>query len=471
MKKTQENKTQSGRLTFGLKAGYAIGLMPESMLYNMFYTFFVIFLTNVAMISPIVAGTIALIALVWDCVIYPFIGYRSDISRDKRKFMIYFIPMALTFMVLFLNAGFSDTGKFFFYLIVSMVFWLFYTLYVIPYYALVPEISDNYDERTQIRGISAWLNAFALLIGAGSPMLLVGMFQKNGTDTSWSWLGAAAVIGGISLVFGLIATLSVKRIKLVRPVSTETAAKFNIAKAYWQILKLKPVKFIIIFALLFTVVTSLLSANLSYIVLYRVGASAENVSLAMVAIILTMLVFVPVMVAFAKKTDRRIALIVAFSITICGCLALKIIGITSMPLLIVLCVFTGISISTFWAMIYPIAYDLVELDEYVNGTRREGAIFAFVALINKLGSAIGLWIIGAILTYIGYNAQLPTQAAGTSTGIEDISTLVPAGLLFIALLAVIFFPITKKAFNTLQIELEKKRKGEPSSTENIRRLV
>lgn len=469
MKKSSENT--GGKLTFGLKAGYAIGLMPESMLYNMFYTFFVIFLTNVAMISPIVAGTIALIALVWDCVIYPFVGYRSDISKDKRKYMINFIPMALTFMALFLNVGFSDTGKFFFYLIISMIFWLFYTLYAIPYYALVPEISDNYDERTQIRGISAWLNAFAILIGAGSPMLLVGLFTDSGADTATGWFYTAAAIGAVSLVFGLIATLSAKRIKLIKPVNTEAVQKFNIAKAYGQIIKLKPVKYIIVFALLFTVVTSLLSANLSYLVLYRIGAGAENVSLAMLVIILTMLVFVPIMVAFAKKTDRRIALIVAFAVTVCGCVTLKITGITSMPFLFALCVFTGISLSTFWAMIYPIAYDLVEVDEYVNGTRREGAIMAFVGLINKLGSAIGLWIIGAILTFVGYNAQLATQASSTALGIEDISTLVPAGLLFICLLAVIFYPLSKKAFNALQAELEKKRKGEATSTEHIKRIV
>ena len=464
------NKT-SKKLPFGLMLGYATGLIPECLLYNFFYTFFVIYLTNIALLKPMAAGTIALIALIWDCMVYPYIGYRSDISKDKRKYMLNFIPMVLSFVVIFLSVGFSDTGKFIYYLVTAMTFWLFYTLYVIPYYAIIPEITDDYNERTKIRGVSAWFLPICVVIAAGVPMILVEMFSKRGMSTESSWLLTAACIALVAFIFGVITTLSLTRLKPMNKERPEVTGRTNFLIAYWEIGKLKPVKFLAIFAFLFTVVTSLVQGNLLYIILYRLGIDASNMMMAYLALVVAMLVFIPIGVWLAGKTDRKVTIITFFTITIAAMIIFKVVGISSLPILIALQGMIGIAMAAFWALIYPMSYDLVEVDELVNGKRREGAAFALIALCNKLGSAIGLWLIGAILTWVGYDATQAVQAPSTVLGIENISTLVTAGFLFLSLLSIIFYPITKKTFGLVQCELEKKRNGQEYSLKNLKKVV
>ena len=101
--------------------------------------------------------------------------------------------------------------------------------------------------------------------------------------------------------------------------------------------------------------------------------------------------FVPVMTWIANKRDRKTALIIAFSVEIIGLLGMKLAGLTSLPLVIILAVFAGIGLSGFWTMFYSLAYDLCEIDEYLNNKRREGTMTALPQLVQKIGSAIGLW--------------------------------------------------------------------------------
>ncbi|MGN1419443.1 MAG: MFS transporter, partial [Acutalibacteraceae bacterium] len=105
-------------LTKRKKLGYCTGIATESILYNMYYTYYLVFLTDVAKMSPGLAGTVSLISVIWDAVTDPIIGHFADKpGADKRKFMIRAaFPVGLTFVAAFLPlSGESDIVKFIFY--------------------------------------------------------------------------------------------------------------------------------------------------------------------------------------------------------------------------------------------------------------------------------------------------------------------------------------------------------------------
>ena len=135
-------------LSLKKKIGYASGIVSESVLYNMVYTFFIIFLTDVAGIRPVMAGTIALFSVSWDGITDPWIGYLADRpGADKRKFIARAaIPMGVLFIAAFSPSPFSgEAGSFIYYLLITMVFWMAYTAETVPYYALGAEITQDYD--------------------------------------------------------------------------------------------------------------------------------------------------------------------------------------------------------------------------------------------------------------------------------------------------------------------------------------
>ncbi|MDC7240155.1 MAG: MFS transporter, partial [Spirochaetales bacterium] len=388
----------------------------------------------------------------------------------KKKFLIFSaLPMALFFVLSFQKINGGGVGAFFYYTLAAMVFWLFYTSYTIPYYALGAEITRDYDERTKIRGLSGFINSFAIFIGAALPTLLVGALMGRGVSEGRAWSFSALLVASIAVIFVLITFFSVRKIKLIRSETQES--RDNILQNYLEIVRLKPFKPFMAYIVFYMVSSSISQANLLYIIQYRAGLSPDFIGVALAGLICGFLIFTPVTTLIATKTDRRTAIMVMFALSSLGMVGMKFIGINSEVEIIALSLITGISAAAFWGTFYSFAYDLVEIDEMVNGIRREGAITALPQFLQKFGAALGLWLEGLFLAAVGYNASLPVQEQRTMAGIENISTLFLAALTVIAMGAMFLYPVTKKRFNLLEKALENKKKGEGYSLKGLEALL
>lgn len=72
------------KIDFKTNAAYGIGQACDTIPYCMFYTFFIYFLTDNVGLSPMVAGAVSLIAVCWDGITDPIVGYLSDHSKNQR---------------------------------------------------------------------------------------------------------------------------------------------------------------------------------------------------------------------------------------------------------------------------------------------------------------------------------------------------------------------------------------------------
>ncbi|MDC7232185.1 MAG: MFS transporter [Spirochaetales bacterium] len=462
----------SDKLKFSQKLGYASGIVSESVLYNMFYTYFIIFLTDVALVNPALAGTISLISVLWDGITDPLIGHYADRKEGRKRKLLLFsaLPMALFFILSFFPVQGGAVRSFLFYTISAMLFWLFYTMYTIPYYALGAEITQDYDERTRIRGLSGFINSFAIFIGCALPTLLVGALMGKGISVARSWSLSAGLVGLIGFSFVIITWFSLRRIKLVKSPGSEVSHD-NILRNYMEIIRLKPFRYFVIYIVFYMVSSSISQANLLYLIQYRAGLDPDFIGFALVALIIGFLVFTPITTRLGTKYDRRTAIMIMFSLSAAGMLVMKGIGVDSAAAVLALSLITGISAAAFWGTFYSFAYDLVEIDEMVNGIRREGAITALPQFLQKFGAALGLWFEGLFLSALGYNASLPLQSPETRLGIESVSTIFLAGMTLIAVGAMYKYPVTKERFLLLERALQKKKSGEVYSTEGLEDLI
>jgi len=108
-----------------------------------------------------------LINKIWDSVNDPIVGVISDRvhtrwGRRRPWFLFGAIPFGITFVLLFLVPPFDSTGRFWYYLIVSLMLDLAFTVVNVPYTALTPELTRDYDERTSLNSYR-----FAFSIGSG----------------------------------------------------------------------------------------------------------------------------------------------------------------------------------------------------------------------------------------------------------------------------------------------------------------
>ena len=455
------------------KIGYCSGIIAESLMYNMFFTYYLVFLTDVVKLPSILAGTISFVAIICDAVADPIIGALSDKDgADKRKIMFRAaFPMGILFVAAFTDIGlFGDVGKFVYYLAVTMLFWLCYTIYTIPYYAVVAEITTDYDERTDIRGTSALINAAGIFMGNALPAILPAAIIGLGLSQRMGWVATAGLISMISIVIAVIAVVSLRHVTLKKADALSTGKRKtakDIFGAFLQVLKIKPFKWFVLFVFAFLIASSMIQANFMYLIKECLGMDAEDkMVLVIVVLVGTIALLTPVVTKVATIKDRRFTSILFFSISMGGLIVGKIIGITTLPMLIYVAFFMAVGAACFWTVFYSMAYDLVEVDEFVSGERREGVITALPQFFQKFGSAIGMWMVGLVLRLSGYDT------GNVSAGIiENSSTIIPAAFLAISIFGLVMFPVTKERFHKLQEVLAKKKLGEDYDTTGLEKIL
>lgn len=141
------------RLSFPTKLAFGAGDLGQGMVATIISFLQLLFLTTVAGLNPAAAGTILLIVRLWDAINDLLIGWLSDKTQSRhgrrRSWILYgTIPFVLTFFLLWIVPPFDSTGLFLYYLAVNFLFSIAFTSVSVPYTALTPDMTQDYDERT-----------------------------------------------------------------------------------------------------------------------------------------------------------------------------------------------------------------------------------------------------------------------------------------------------------------------------------
>jgi GPH family glycoside/pentoside/hexuronide:cation symporter len=113
------------------------------------------------------------------------------------------------------------------------------------------------------------------------------------------------------------------------------------------------------------------------------------------------------------------------------------------------------TIPLLWAMIGDVADHI----EYENHRRATGFCFSGIVLALKLGLGFGGAIAGIIISMFGYvSGDSYIQDDSALEGIRLVSSIIPAILFGVGVLALHFYPITKEYNENMQAELAARRR-------------
>ncbi|MBR0597299.1 MFS transporter [Clostridiales bacterium BAD-6] len=465
---------RTGKLSFKEKASYGIGIFSDSIPFNIICLYFLYYMTDVAGINPALAGTISLIAITWDAITDPIVGYLSDNWKSKngrrRPFMIVgAIPEYLVLMLIFAPFTFSGNSGFAYYLIVAILFWTAYKTYVIPYTALGAEITQDFNERNSLRSYCGIFIYIAVWIASAGPMAIMDRVFAYGGTEKMSWSISAAIFGAVGLIGALTCWRFTRGKELIE--NNEERIKTNLYKNFVELYKIKPFRMIFFATLFFCINFSIASAAFVYLMSNNLGLDAGVQATYWTLNTVISLIYVPVITFVANRIGKKYAFICFFLIGIIGSLTFAVIGINDFSSLIIFTIVWNAANICFWTTGFSMIYDCCEADELINGERREGAISGFTSFAQKFGSAFGLWLSGVILSFTGYNGEVIEQTESALKGINLLNTLVPAIFMLIALAFIIRYPLNAKNFEALIKALELKREGKEYSTEGFEKLV
>ena len=191
------------RLSRKTKLFYGVAGIGDSALYSMMGMFALFFFTTVAGINPAAAGTIVAVGAVWDVVSGSIVGYISDrtntrIGRRKPFMLMASFPLAVFCSLIFVVFDAPQGIRIAYYVFMFIAFWTGYSIFFVPYTAWGAELTDNYEERTELRGIVYVFYSVGAAFGTVLPTIIVDTLMQWGLTVQAGWLSVGIIVGVIS---------------------------------------------------------------------------------------------------------------------------------------------------------------------------------------------------------------------------------------------------------------------------------
>jgi glycoside/pentoside/hexuronide:cation symporter, GPH family len=443
------------KLSLKSKLGFGAGEFSSSIFFTLTSFWLLNFLTDEVRLSAGIAGTALLVGKIWDAVIDPLIGSISDHTKSRwgrrRPYLLFFtIPFGAAFVLMFRNPGIADqTGKFIWAMLTYVFFCTVYSFTNIPYNALLPELTSDYNERTNISGFKMSFAVVGTLLGAGAAMPLMALFA-----------GRTAGFVGMSAIFGFLAALSlmVTFFSVKEPPVVEAKLSGSMFLALKDVFSNRPYLLILTTWFANSTAVAIMQSMLIYYYKYLIG-DADSVTLAMIALLVACMLTIPLWVWLCKKVGKKQAYFAGMTLTLTAVLAFAFFAdkLGTIPALVLMAL-AGVGFSSHYVGPWAIVPDTIEYGYAETGRRSEGVYYSVWTFVIAVGGALAGFLVGQGLDLFGYVPDA-AQSVQSILGIRLLIGVLPGIIIVIANIVLALYPLTKKHYEQILEKIEKMEAG------------
>jgi melibiose permease len=444
------------------KISYGLGALGKDMVCGLIFTYAMIYFTDVLQISASFVGSLFFFAKFWDAVNDLGMGVLVDNTRTRwGKFRPWLaigtIINAIVFVCLFTNWGLSGTALYVFAAVMYIVWGMTYTIMDIPYWSMLPNLTDDAREREKISVIPrifASIGGSLIVAGFGLQIMdFIGQGDAQKGYTGFAWI--------IAIAFIVLIGITVCNVKSADGAKTEKKEKTSFKHMLHIIVKNDQLLVAIGVILTFNMAMQIINSVSTFYFIYVTGSKMMFSVFTMFAGFAEIagLFIYPKMV---HKFSRAMVYVAACVTPVVGLVLLWVTGYV-LPQNVILTAAAGILVKFGSGLqvgsATVILADVVDYGEYKFGTRNESVTFSIQTLMVKFSSAIGALLTGAALDLTGYvpNAE---QSAGTLMGMRIIMVVIPVIFTIISyFIYKKFFKLTGEYYERIKNILTLRRNG------------
>ena len=476
---TVMNKLTSQQVSLGEKVGYSLGDAAANLVFQMMMIFQLKFYTDVFGLNGAVAGSILMIASLSAIGVDPMVGLLTDRTRTRwgkfRPWMLWtVIPFCLFYVLAFSNPGIHHKAHVAMYATVSYVLLMTaYSFNNIPYTALGGVMTSDIRERTSITTIRFVAVTIAQFVVQGLTLPMVSHFSE-GSTLQHGWSTTITIFAFIAFIFFII-TFAVTKERIQPPprqqISIKEDVKSTISSVSWNSMALLTFALFVTLAMWGSAMNFYFQYNVDQRSLYdflshfmtldeenaySVGFSVFNMMGAVVQFLGVICFSQYLANRFGKRNTFKVCLTVTAFLTA----LFYIPEPTDVSLLFVINFLRSLAYAPTIPLLWAMIGDVADHIEYENHRRATGFCFSGIILALKLGLGFGGAIAGIFISMFGYvsGGDVTIQNESAVMGIRLVSSVVPAMLFMVGVLALHYYPITKEYNENMQAELAARRR-------------
>jgi len=446
------------------------------------------------------------------------------------------IPFGALFFLQWLVPQFSANDAtnnwwlFGYYLLIAILFNLAYTAVNLPYTALTPELTQDYNERTGLNSFRMafsiggsilslilaqlifatypddpikqyWvlglacsgLSIFAIFwcalriqergkqpflkpsqrTGLGKILLAVGasaiaysvvqiaLGAANLTNILGLLVGILVVLSGITLLFSLPEP-HLRELPATTASPPTSVPSLPLRQQLGVVFGNKPFLYIIGIYLCSWLGVQLTASILIYFVVSWMGMAENAFPTVAIAVQGTALLMLFVWKRASDRFGKKAVYFIGTCFWIAAQAGLFLLQPGQITELYGLAILAGFGVSVAYLIPWSMLPDVIELDELQTGQRREGIFYGFMVLLQKMGLALALWIVGFGLEFSGFVERVPGEAiqpqpASALLAIRLAIGPLPTVILIAGLVLAFFYPITREMHAEILLKLKERR--------------
>ncbi len=454
--------TPHSAATLSTKLFYGFGAVANGAKSNGFNYMLLFFYSQVIGLPPQWVSLGIFVALLVDAIADPWIGYVSDHlhSRWGRRHPLMYaagLPVALVYYFLWSPPELSPEATVAYFVSLAILIRILISFYEIPSTALVAELTDDYDQRTQFmsfRFFFGWwggLTMAVLVYLFFLPEALGGLEYRAG----WSHYGlAASIIIFVSIYVSSIGTH--KHIPyLKQPPARALKGFVPMLREFKDTLSNR--SFLMLFlSALFTAVAAGIGTSLSiYFTRHFWELTSTQIGYMQLPYFISAGVALVLAPMVSRKIGKKRAAIIVTSLSVLLSplpYILRMLGWfpeNGTPLLYpFIVIFNSVEVTFIIAsgiLVSAMIADVVEDSEVTTGRRSEGLFFAANSLAQKAVNGLGVIVAGQLLAYVHFPLQAKLGEVPQQTLFDLASVYIPAlwGFYFIAIVLLGFYRINR----------------------------
>ena len=348
-----------------------------------------------------VIGLIKAVGHIIDAVSDPVVAGISDKSRNKNgrriPFMKWFaVPFALSALLIFWSPSTNPVFNNIWLAVFIWAYYIFYTLYMIPHSALLPEMVRDEGKLVDTYTWNSLFFVVGSMLGYATTAI-VAVMKKAGLEPVMAWrmtFLCFTIIGVILLLLPAFAIEEKEYVSSVRPTAPlMQSLKHAFSNKHFRI---------VTFGQLFEGTgMSFFQACIMYYITELMGIPEEKAIIIMATSIIGSLVMYPFINKWSKKSGKRIPMIVGCVVFAIAEFVICLVDVlpkdNAMVTAIIFALFVSLPFAVLNILPGSMMADVIRYDTVKTGINQEGTFAAAKSFVTKLGTSIATMIVPSLI--------------------------------------------------------------------------
>jgi GPH family glycoside/pentoside/hexuronide:cation symporter len=451
----------SSPLSFGTKVAYAAPAFALAVVGIPVYVYIPKFYTDVVGVPIASMGLILLAVRLFDAITDPAIGLLSDhtktrFGRRRPYIAIASILVAVSVCALFNPPSWtSATMETIWFTVWIFTLFLCWTLVVVPYESLGPELSFDYHERTSLFALRDGLLIAGTLAAASAPAVIDWLYGLTGSpqDEKKKFFIMSALYAPLIVACCYTCVLWIR--EMPNPMKQKHV---DLKTALQDIAQNRPFVILLISYVISAFGNQLPATLILFYVQYVLKSDYANFFL--VLYFFTGVAFLPLWILVSKKIGKKAAWLISMGINTGAFLGVMFLGAGDEVLYGIIVFFSGIGFGASFALPSAIQADVIDYDELISGLRREGLFIGIWSIAKKLAAALGVGISLYLLGFVGYQPNIE-QSGAVVLALKLLYGLVPCLCNIIAFMVALLYPISQEKHREIRKLIEERGPESP----------